>query len=374
MMPGKASIGDYVWNDLNRNGLQEEGEPGLANVRMQLYARNASGSLTPLGDTFTNGNGLYRFFNLTPDEQYRVRVYRPDGYLFTTQDAGGDDLVDSDVGSAGSSNGYEWSWFVTLSADEQKTDLDVGFHSIVPTATSTPTNTPTPAPTLTLTLAPTSTPTPTNTLTPTPTLTPTLALTSTPTPTNTLTPTPTLTPIPSVTLTPTGTVTPTPDPQPLTPSPTPTPTPTPTQRIELTPSATPTASPTLMPGKASIGDYVWNDLNRNGLQEEGEPGLANVRMQLYARNASGSLTPLGDTFTNGNGLYRFFNLTPGEQYRVRVYRPDGYLFTTQNAGSDDLIDSDVGFAGSNSSYEWSWFVILSADEQETDLDVGFYIP
>ena len=65
-MPGKASIGDYVWNDLNRNGLQEEGEPGPANVRMQLYARNASGGLTPLGDTFTEGNGLYRFFNLTP--------------------------------------------------------------------------------------------------------------------------------------------------------------------------------------------------------------------------------------------------------------------------------------------------------------------
>ena len=80
-----------------------------------------------------------------------------------------------------------------------------------------------------------------------------------------------------------------------------------------------------MPGKASLGDYVWNDLNQNGIQEDGEPGLPNVRMQLYARNASGGLTPLGDTFTEGNGLYRFFNLTPGEQYRVRVYRPDGFV-------------------------------------------------
>ena len=133
---------------------------------MQLYARNASGSLTPLGDTFTKGNGLYRFFNLTPGEQYRVRVYRPDGYLFTVPDTGSDDLADSDVGSAGSNSSYEWSWFVTLSADEQETDLDVGFYNIVPTATPTPTNTPT------LTLAPTSTPTPTSTLTPLPTLLP----------------------------------------------------------------------------------------------------------------------------------------------------------------------------------------------------------
>ena len=170
---------------------------------MQLYARNASGGLTPLGDTFTEGNGLYRFFNLTPGEQYRVRVYRPDGFVFTAQNAGSDDLIDSDVGFAGSASDYEWSWFVTLSADEQKTDLDVGFYSIVPIATPTPTNTPT------LNPAPTSTPTPTSTLTPLPTPTPT----------------PTSTPIPSATSTPTGTATPTPDPQPLTPSPTPTPTP-----------------------------------------------------------------------------------------------------------------------------------------------------
>ena len=123
---------------------------------------------------------------------------------------------------------------------------------------------------------------------------------------------------------------------------TPTPTPSPTTTASVTPTLTPsptttaTATATLMPGKASIGDYVWNDLNQNGIQEDGEPGLANVRMQLYARNASGGLTPLGDTFTDGNGLYRFFNLTPGEQYRVRVYRPDGYLFTVPDTGSDDL--------------------------------------
>ena len=146
MMPGKASFGDYVWNDLNQNGIQDDGEPGLANVRMQLYARNASGGLTPLEDTFTDGNGLYRFFNLTPGEQYRLRVYRPDGYLFTAQDAGSDDTYRFGCGFCRFQQQLRVVLFMTLSADEQETDLDVGFYSIVPTATPTPTNTPTMTP------------------------------------------------------------------------------------------------------------------------------------------------------------------------------------------------------------------------------------
>ena len=145
---------------------RREGEPGLANVRMQLYVRNASGSLEPMEDTFTDSNGSYRFFNLTPGTQYRVRVYRPEGYVFTAQDAGSDKSADSDAGSAGSSERYEWFQAVVLNRDQQRTDLDVGFYSIVPTASPTPSITP---------RGPTSTATPTVTpsFTPTPTLTPT---------------------------------------------------------------------------------------------------------------------------------------------------------------------------------------------------------
>ena len=169
-------------------------------------------------------------------------------------------LADSDVGSAGSSSNYEWSWFVTLSADEQKTDLDVGFYSIVPTATPTPTNTPT------LTPAPTNTPTPTSTLTPLPTSTPT----------------PTSTPIPSATkkinlhLHDTTSHAATPRPRLRHPAHRLDPHPTPHADAHAahrsTPSATPTASPTLMPGKASLGDYVWNDLNQNGSRRRGNRG------------------------------------------------------------------------------------------------------
>jgi hypothetical protein len=37
--PGKCfgTIGDFVWNDLNSNGIQDTGEPGLNGVTVNLY-------------------------------------------------------------------------------------------------------------------------------------------------------------------------------------------------------------------------------------------------------------------------------------------------------------------------------------------------
>ena len=294
---------------------------------------------------------MYKFLNLTPGLQYRVRVYRPDGYVFTASDAGSDDSLDSDAGSAGSTSAYAWFYFVTLSSNQQRLDRDVGFY----TTGVTPTPTPTVAP---------GSPTPTSTSTPT-------AIPGSPTPTPTLTSTPTPVPISTNTLTPTSTVTP--GGSTLTPTATMTPAATPTA-TPGSPTATPTVTPTHEPGTGSIGDFVWNDLNRNGLQDTGEPGLANVRLELYYRNTSGSLSQLGDGYTGANGLYKFLNLTPGLQYRVRVYRPDGYVFTAIDAGADDSLDSDAGSAGSTSAYAWFYFITLSTNQQRLDRDVGFYVP
>ena len=37
----------------------------------------------------------------------------------------------------------------------------------------------------------------------------------------------------------------------------------------------------LKPRLGAIGDFVWYDANRDGVQDVGEPGIANVRMALY---------------------------------------------------------------------------------------------
>lgn len=60
-------------------------------------------------------------------------------------------------------------------------------------------------------------------------------------------------------------------------------------------------------GTASLGNLVWFDLNNDGLQTVGEPGVQGVSVSLYD-NAN---TMLATTTTNADGEYYFIGLTPG---------------------------------------------------------------
>lgn len=105
-----------------------------------------------------------------------------------------------------------------------------------------------------------------------------------------------------VPVTPTVVHTPTPT---STPTSTPTPTPTPTS----TPTPTPTSTPT--PPSAHIGDYVWNDINGNGLQDEGSGyGINGVTVKLYLDDGDNVFEVDEDTLiatqaTTGDGGYDF---------------------------------------------------------------------
>ncbi|MDO5631676.1 MAG: SdrD B-like domain-containing protein [Paracoccus sp. (in: a-proteobacteria)] len=94
------------------------------------------------------------------------------------------------------------------------------------------------------------------------------------------------------------------------------------------------------PGTASLGDYVWVDSNRNGIQDNGDTGRAGVTVTLYDA-ATGAV--VATTTTDANGKYLFTGLLAGD-YQVGFARPDGYSFTTANAGSNDAIDSDAAQA------------------------------
>ncbi|MGV6857900.1 MAG: SdrD B-like domain-containing protein [bacterium] len=107
-----------------------------------------------------------------------------------------------------------------------------------------------------------------------------------------------------------------------------------------------------------IGDLVWNDLNKNGTQEEGETGIAGVTLDLVADLNGNGLVDATDltvatTTTDGEGHYSFDNLFPGH-YLVQVSDRDkvlenhllvsGDLLTVADLPSGGELDTiDIGF-------------------------------
>jgi hypothetical protein len=82
-----------------------------------------------------------------------------------------------------------------------------------------------------------------------------------------------------------------------------------------------------------LGNLVWLDSNRNGLQDPGEGGISGLCVNLYDKR--GDL--IDRTSTDSNGDYGF-NVDPG-QYTVEFVKPTELDFTFRNVG-DAGLDSD----------------------------------
>ena len=98
------------------------------------------------------------------------------------------------------------------------------------------------------------------------------------------------------------------------------------------------------PDAPALGGRVWHDVNRDGIQGmfEDEPGMPGAIVQLYlCINDSIVFDTLPPTaVTDSFGFYAFDQLEPGEYY-LHFLRPDGYIFTLQDQGDNDSLDSDV---------------------------------
>ena len=354
-----VSIGDYVWIDVNRDGLQNDGTP-VKDVTVNLYKADGT---TLIATTKTNDQGFYSFGDLRPSTDVVVEFVKPDGYSFTKQNAGESDRSDSDADvTTGRVNvTTPAAGGNSLTAPDDPT-IDAGLVKFNLTLTKTITSS---GPyyegsTVTFTLTPHNDG-PADALT---------AWSVVELPQDGLKITALdggeayrcdvslLTCVAGAALA-AGT-----DGAPITvtaviakdfvgelnnvayvvPATTDVPETNPLQRPEnalvdtgKTPTDNDDSKRITVDSLVSVGDYVWWDNDRDGVQGEDEPPVAGVTVNL--RDVEGAL--LRSTETDEDGYYAFDDLVPGRDYVIEFVKPDGTAFTTQNTGEGDAVDSDA---------------------------------
>ncbi len=85
------------------------------------------------------------------------------------------------------------------------------------------------------------------------------------------------------------------------------------------------------PIPATVGNFVFEDLDKDGIQDENEIGIPNVIVKLQDENG----TIIDTISTNENGFYQFTILDPNGLYKVMFNTPEGYEPTTQSGTASD---------------------------------------
>ncbi|HDB5416167.1 TPA: carboxypeptidase regulatory-like domain-containing protein, partial [Staphylococcus aureus] len=221
----KYNLGDYVWEDTNKNGIQDQDEKGISGVTVTLKDDNGN----VLKTVTTDADGKYKFTDLD-NGNYKVEFTTPEGYTPTTVTSGSDIEKDSNgLTTTGVING----------ADNMT--LDSGFYK-------TP--------------------------------------------------------------------------------------------------------------KYNLGNYVWEDTNKDGKQDSTEKGISGVTVTL--KNENGEV--LQTTKTDKDGKYQFTGLENGT-YKVEFETPSGYTPTQVGSGTDEGIDSN----GTSTTG-------VIKDKDNDTIDSGFYKP
>jgi SdrD B-like domain len=363
-----GSIGDFVFDDLNGNGIQDAGEPGIGSVTVTLTYPNGQTATTT-----TDANGLYSFTNLAPGTTYSVSFGTPAGYTPTGSNVGTNDALDSDpVGGVVTG--------VTVTAGVANTTVDAGFFKKLNlgnhvwydqnnNGTKDATDPAIVGATVNLYLdanndniadgAAVATTTTNGTGTYAfSNLNPGNYIVGVIIPTGYAVQTlnggdpdnntdndnnGTVTTV-------AGEVR--------------------TNAVTLSSGGEPTTDgddangnltvDIALKATGSIGDFVFDDLNGNGIQDGGEPGIGSVTVTLTYPNGQTATTT-----TDANGLYSFTNLAPGTTYSVTFGTPAGYTATSPNIGTNDAVDSDPVNGVVTG-------VTVTAGTANTTVDAGFF--
>ncbi|MEZ4605643.1 MAG: SdrD B-like domain-containing protein [Deinococcales bacterium] len=350
--PQRASLGDRVWKDTNKNGIQDTGEAGVAGVVVTLWSDDDSNGTpdTNLGSTTTDANGFYGFNNLDPLLIYIVEFEQMPTMPFTGQNQGSDDTVDSDVDP---NTGF--SAPITLQPGENNPNIDAGMIDLVPAidiskdAEGDNTRTVAYSENVTFTITVTNTgDVPLTNVRVSDGLAPDCARTigslaigevvSYDCTVNNVTTG--FTNVATVDGEYNG------------------------QNVSDTDNSTVEVNE---PQRASLGDRVWKDTNKNGIQDAGEAGVAGVVVTLWVdddNDGQADRTIATDT-TDTNGFYGFNNLDPLLTYIVQFEQMPTMPFTGQNQGSDDTVDSDV-----DPNTGFSAPITLQPGENNSSVDAG----
>lgn len=355
LIQGKAQLGNYVWLDDDKDGIQDAGEQPVAGVTVTLF--DATGKV--VASTVTDAYGKYIFKDLDPGA-YTVQFTPPSNYEFTTQTNG--TLDGSDVNPL---SGISAS--VTLAAGDSNMSVDAGLIQSVPLGQNVGDYVwfdtdkdgvqdagETGIAGVTVTLYDNTGKVIGTTVTDKDGK---YNFASVPAGTYTVGFTP---PIGLIGTSQTSGN---------------------TTGSDMSPTTFKTAAFTVTAGTdrtdidagfyaqpnttASLGNLVWNDLDNDGVQDAGEPGVAGVTVTLY--NSGG--TAIATTVTDAFGNYVFNNLAPATYSVGFTGIPSGFSLVSANAGGtpSDSMDSDANTGtGRTGNYT------LAAGEKNMTVDAGIY--
>ena len=120
---------------------------------------------------------------------------------------------------------------------------------------------------------------------------------------------------------------------------------------------------------SSLGDFVWHDLDGDGVQDGGEPGIEGVVVNLYDEDGNS----IASTVTDENGYYLFDNLYP-DTYFVEFIDPEGFFSTEPNQGANGELDSDVtNEINIENGGSTTGLIILGSGDENLSIDAGYYM-
>lgn len=125
----------------------------------------------------------------------------------------------------------------------------------------------------------------------------------------------------------------------------------------------------------TVGNFVWDDTDGDGIQDGGELGVQGVVVRLYNAGADGLIgggddTQLDTKNTDANGNYSFTGVdeSASNAYYLQFDAPADKTFALRDAGADETADSDADYFGRTPTFKLSIIAI------NNDLDCGLVDP